>query len=1083
MRKIILFSSLLILVGIVLPISAQNFPEHIAAIKKAIEVKDFEKAESILQSDITTLLASKNFDSLTSYIILEGQITNGLYGAGKAIVSINKLIERLHSKNAGPFAMAEAYRQAAEFFSSIGKYKEGYDASQMALKFTMLQPGYTQLEIARCEYNLGTYAYKMGNVNLSQIHSRRAMQIRISEKEAGPEDIYLSANTMGAIMWFASKYDSASLYYRMALDALKKMPENDLNKYFRPGNIENNLAALYSAEGKTTDAIQAMHNTINDFQNFINSKDAGSKKQSATEGLYEAMDNLAGIYKEIGDYSKAGELLKYSYQRKLQKLNPDHSGIFISEILLGQYFQAVHQYDSAEHYLSLGLQKIKNADGDYLFWEADAYFTLALIAESRNDNINAADYYSKSENFYERSYQGAYDNVYMDFLRRESLFYANSNDYTKAIERANKVYDYLTKVNEGGSLQAFYQQLNIAEINYLDERYKEAIVYCDKAIGTVNAKMKDGITLLDSVKMDVFKPKAILIKAKSKYALQKNRDTVFLQQIALKLDTALNILEQRKVLIDDEANINILISEQQDLIDFAKKIELELSTSGSDTGYHLDRFINLHESALYNRIRSRLDKEDAVQFSHLPKTVLQEEKNLKNAISTSLVGSRPNSELMKGYFLALDNWQKHLAKVKKEYPEYYEMRYATIFKPLREIRSSLNDSSTVIRYIFNDSSLLALIINKNGQQLVQIDTTGLQQKISMVLLNRASEQEQLQNLNELYKIVWEPVDPFVHDKKIMIIPDGILYNFSFEMLTDKKLSSYRELATGSLLAKYIFSYHYSLLTLAHIPDKDTFADSYIAFAPGFSDEVKNKYRSAVKDTIVLDQRYLRLLPQPATNALAKGIKNILGGEIFLNELSTKNSFTTNAGGHKIIHIGTHAEYNNVHPERSGLIFAKTGIEDENNFLSLFDIYNCNMQSDLTVLTACESGRPGYQDGEGMISLAHAFNYAGSNRILTALWEIDENSSSTITEYFIQLLKKGFATDESLQRAKIKYLENATGRTLAPAYWAGLVMMGEPAAISFPTSSYSLYWILAILIFSVLMSFSVIKIYRALKATS
>ncbi len=472
----------------------------------------------------------------------------------------------------------------------------------------------------------------------------------------------------------------------------------------------------------------------------------------------------------------------------------------------------------------------------------------------------------------------------------------------------------------------------------------------------------------------------------------------------------------------------------------------------------------MHESALYNRIRSRLDKEDAVQFSSLPKTVLQEEKNLKSAISASLIGNKPNSELMKEYFSALDNWQAHLIKIKKEYPAYYEMRYATIFKPLREIRSSLNDSSTVIRYIFNDSSLLALVINKNSQHLIRIDTNGLQQKINMILLNRATEQEQLQNLNDLYKIVWEPVAAFVHNKKVMIIPDGILYNFSFEMLTDKKLASYKELATGSLLSKYIFSYNYSLLTLRRTLGKDTLTNNYVAFAPGFSDEVKNKYRSAIKDTITLDQKYLRLLPQPATNALAKGIKNILGGEVFLNEQSTRNSFTSNAGGHKIIHIGTHAEYNNIHPESSGLVFAKnTNNQDDNNFLSLFDIYNCNMKSDLTVLTACESGRPGYQDGEGMVSLAHAFNYAGSNCILTALWEIDENSSSEITRYFIQLLKKGFATDEALQLAKIKYLEHANGRTLAPSYWAGLIIMGEPASISFPTSTNRWFWIAGILI--------------------
>ena len=765
MRKLVFFSAILIFIALVLPITAQNVSQHIPAIKNAIEAKDFKQAENILQQDVAALFSSGNLDSITNYILLHGEIAGKLYGADKATISVNKLIERLLSKKASPSVLTEAYRQQAEFFSTIGKYKEGYDASEMALKFTLLQPAHTPLDIAGCEYNLGTYAYKMGNVNLSQTHYRRAMQIRTSEKGTEPEDIYLSANAMGAIMWFGSKYDSAYLFYNMALDALKKMPDNDLNKYFRPGNIENNLAALFSAEGKTTDAVQAMHNTINDFQSFINSKEASPKKQSATEGLYEAMDNLAGIYKEIGDYSKAGELLKYSYHQKLQKLNAGHSGIFISEILLGQYFEAIHEYDSAQYYLSLGLEKIKNADGDYLFWEADAYFTLAVIAESRKDNVNAARYYSKSENFYEQSYQGEYDNVYMDFLRRESLFYANNNDYPNAIQRAKKVYHYLTTVHEGGSLQAFYQELNIAEINYLGKRYREAITFCDNGINTVNAKMKDGITLLDSVKMDVFKPKAILIKAKSQYALQKNKDTFFLEQLASNLDTALNMLEQRKVLIDDETNIDILIAEHQDLIEFAKKIQLELSSSGSNTDYHLDRFINLHESALYNRIRSRLDKEDAVQFSRLPAAILQEEKKLKNAIAVSLTGNKPDSELMKGYFSALDNWQVHLAKVKKEYPAYYEMRYASIFKPLREIRSSLDDSSTAIRYIFNDSSLLALVINKNSQQLVHIDTAGLQQKINIVLLNRAGEQEQLQNLHDLYDILWKPIAPLISQQK------------------------------------------------------------------------------------------------------------------------------------------------------------------------------------------------------------------------------------------------------------------------------------------------------------------------------
>jgi hypothetical protein len=153
-------------------------------------------------------------------------------------------------------------------------------------------------------------------------------------------------------------------------------------------------------------------------------------------------------------------------------------------------------------------------------------------------------------------------------------------------------------------------------------------------------------------------------------------------------------------------------------------------------------------------------------------------------------------------------------------------------------------------------------------------------------------------------------------------------------------------------------------------------ENYVAFAPGFSDEVKNKYLSVIKDSVNLDYSYLRLLPQPATNKLTKEIK----------------------------------------------------------------------------------GRPRYQDGEGMVSLAHAFNYAGSQHILTALWKIDEQSSSQITSVFIQNLKKGLATDEALREAKLQYLQQSNGRLLAPSYWAGLVMMGEPVHLSFNPSTNYTFWI-------------------------
>ena len=219
----------------------------------------------------------------------------------------------------------------------------------------------------------------------------------------------------------------------------------------------------------------------------------------------------------------------------------------------------------------------------------------------------------------------------------------------------------------------------------------------------------------------------------------------------------------------------------------------------------------------------------------------------------------------------------------------------------------------------------------------------------------------------------------------------------------------------------------------------------MAFAPGFFDELKEDYGSSKKDSMEFDKSYLRLLPQPFSFSLVKKIKNQFGGSAFLSHKSTKSTFKAEAGNHKIIHIGTHAQSNNDRPEFSRLIFAKNSFDDDNS-LFVDEIYNCNLSSKLTTLAACETGKPGFQEGEGMISLAHAFNYAGSASMLTGLWKVDEQASAILLEVFYENLAKGFEKDEALRQAKLWYLENTRGRMLAPQYWAGLVIMGDTSAI-------------------------------------
>mgnify|MGYP000079518160 FL=1 len=251
---------------------------------------------------------------------------------------------------------------------------------------------------------------------------------------------------------------------------------------------------------------------------------------------------------------------------------------------------------------------------------------------------------------------------------------------------------------------------------------------------------------------------------------------------------------------------------------------------------------------------------------------------------------------------------------------------------------------------------------------------------------------------------------------------------------------------------------------------NTYDANYVAFAPEFSDKMKQEYQMVVKDSLALDEAYLNLLPQPFSVDVIKKYSRQFNGTSFLNEEASKQLFKTSAGEHKIIHIGTHAESDNISPELSRLVFAKNSDASnlDDNYLYTYEIYNYNLSSNLAILTACETGKPGYQAGEGMISLAHAFNYAGSESILTSLWEIDEESSSKIIQSFYNYLSKGLPKDEALRKAKLDYIASAKGRTASPQYWAGLVLIGDTAPIEFKSSFTVLYWIIGAILFVLLL---------------
>jgi len=1027
-----------------------------ATIQKAIDEKNSQLALQLNEQFISYYTNRRNADSLVESIYYTGKIATLQKTNESGTKKIKALLETIKNiSSSSPRVMRAAYVEAGDYYNTSGQYKLAYDANKNAHDYGLKIQGISYSQLALSQNNMSTNIQRTGNRVQAQVHTQQALRYLAMDPKPDFEVMYNSYNGLGILMWYASKLDSAEYFYKKALETLQKAEPTAINKYYRPAIIYNNLSSIYSVQGKPSACIAVLKSCIASYKQFINSKESGTKKMSAMTFQLEATDNLGSIYNELGDYRQAHDLLFYSYQQKQKILSADNPGLFISEILLGRIYFSMREFDKSVTFLNKGLQRISTTVGSQPVWESDAYFTLAMINAERAENKKATAYYEKADSLFYVSREGVYDNIYLEFLRSAALFYAKNKMNGLALEKANKAYNYIRKTEGVASLLFFQQLLNLSEVYYESADYANAIDYSNKAIQLVSTIASKSSTPSDSIMVELKKPRAILIHSKSLYN-SRPKDAASLQSILTDLKEALAILEKRKTVLRDAKDISLMMADHSELLDFVKIVLLELyGINHSET--ILYELLSLHESSLYNRLRSQLDRA-GTKMTSLPANLAEKENRLKNAITTSLQKQGTGEEVMQNYLKTEEEWNQFLEQLRKSYPRYYNMRYASIFKPIHEVTASLQPGTTILRYFFVGKNLMVFVADQHEQHFIPLPVSNPEENIKQLLRPSADINQTTAILHDLYKQLWEPVSKYIKHQKVVIIPDGILYQLNFEVLTPVKIKRYEELATKSLLSTFTISYQYSIFLSGVAQSPFSFDKSYVAFAPGFSDEVKASYKRS-RDSLDYDQAYLSLLPQPFTISLAQRSEDLLGGRTYLYGESNVTSFTRNAGQHKIIYIGTHAEADNEHPEFSKLIFAKQP-SAENNFLYLPEIYNCNLQSNLTILTACETGVPGYQDGEGMISLAHAFNYAGSESIITGLWKIDEEASAIITELFYKNIVDGMAKDEALRQAKLHYLSSSEGRALSPEYWSGLVLIGNTDPV-FKDGSSRMVWIASI----------------------
>ncbi len=1044
-----------------------------AAVSELLADGQYEQAHAILQNRMVEYRNAGSLDSLTNLPYYIGKVHLHLSDATRATRHAEQLVDQLDSLGATPRQLYTASMSLVYFFDEIGRIQRSYEVARKALEYARKSADTTPEETGYLEYSLGASALQMGNFDLSSKHFDEALKLYLAYPATDKQKLADAYNAMGAIMWFSTKLDSARFYYDKSLRTVDQMEVDVLQKRYLAAVTMANLALIQQAQGETEQAIRTLRQTLANYHEVIQHTGDESQRHKTVRFQWRSMANLASFYNDVGDYKRAFNLLKYVLESQQEELQPDDPELYKTGVKVGQSLMSLKEYQKAAEVLTHAIDAMMGSGGEDLYWKAVALFALAETAEQLDDIGAASAYYVESEEAFKNAQRGGYNKDWLHFLRKQGLFYARQGKERAAVEAALDAYQYVSRTAGNDNTLVYRSMVNLAEVYFHLGDYKQSLHYGELSTRHLEQRATSG-NLLDSVQANLLKPTAILIRCNSSYHLGDKQDISFLKGLYAELHEALAIIEWQKSMFTAPENVSALIENNNSLFDFIKQIGLDLYKITGDTGY-LHDVIGFHESSLYNKIRLRFNLRNT-RFFDVPESVLQQEAALRSqliAFSTGgTLGNKGGNRLEDGgqetledggqvglFSEKIEAWGLFMADLQASYPRYYNMRYGILSEPIADITSQLDDDMTVIRYFFVGDVLYASVITTTSAELFLLDYLSTATSDAWSMRNDLRPEE-LNIFHELYRQLWEPFAQRVVTQNVTIIPDGELFNLNFETLLTRPIAGPNEFAEASLLSKHIISYRFSLLMMPQ-EHSTGLEKNYTAFAPGFFDPMKEAYRRIATGEHAIDGTYLTLLAQPFTTHLVEKLTKRYNGKLFVGNRATAARFKANVHDSKILHIGTHAEANNISPELSRIIFAKEiageGMEGD-NFLYAHELYGFDLSSNLTVLAACETGKPGYQAGEGMVSLSHGFKYAGSQSLLTALWQVDEETSALILEDFFTFLSRGLSKAEALQRAKLAYLEHADGRAAMPQYWAGLVLLGDPAPVELERRNGYFLWI-------------------------
>ncbi len=772
--------------------------------------------------------------------------------------------------------------------------------------------------------------------------------------------------------------------------------------------------------------------------------------------IANTLNNIGNMNVKLGNYEKGF----HSYRQALhiRMSYHDSSGIAQSLNNLGVAGKMQGNYDTAMYYFEKSLAIKRRLNDKELI--ASSLNNMGEIEASRGNNEKALQYFEESLSF-----------------RREI------NDRYGLAKTYSSMSEFMADIdNHSRALRYLQTALTILIPSFADTSLYANPRYFSWEID------HNVITLLQK--------KADILRTLYK---KNNSDTAMLRRCFDTHAIIIDFIEQIRKGYEDEKSKLYLASNYRSMYSDAITLAVEMFTVTFQDIYKARAF----EFAELGKARVLLDlitENDAKISLKIPDSLIVKESSLKKDIALLQKYGYDEKENP----MIADSVQKLIFDKKRQlrnfedfteenYPEYVNLKYKPVKPTIAEVQNKLTSEQLYIQYHVADTILQIFILTTSSNNIITVelkpDFNESIEKFRTFFTNGLNAGPGTVNPDfcyasfRLYDYLVKPVVTYFRKKELIIIPDGQLFYIPFEVLLttppDSLAKGYSQLPY--LVREYPVTYSYSAsmflksFETGHNPVEHKVA----VFARSFK---RQSYTYSAQHFTKAATRNDRLSELPGVTDEVNQILKIVPGDAFIDSLATEFMFKNLAGKYLGLHIATHGIIDNEHPMYSKLLFAADSLHNEDGDLYVWELFNMEMSAEMAVLSACNTGFGKLHTGEGVMTLARGFMFAGVPSLLISLWDVNDESTAAITAKYYFYLKEGDSKHVALQKAKIDYLASGDDILSNPYFWGGFVHLGNTNAVSFENPVKKRLTIAGFILAGLMVAYFCFKMFRKIRST-